>query len=277
MSLRDLFIRVKSMRPDQAKNYIQTQPEESFTLLDVRQPGEYEKEHIPGARLIPLTKLSDAYTGLDSGKPTIVYCAIGGRSLVAAKMLRGRGFMEVYNLRGGIKAWNGAKADGPHEFHMEFLGNGDSLEAMIKLAFNMEIGLGKVYLSLREKTNDPDLFDLFSNLGAYEESHKEQLREICHQMGITDEYGIVNEGEDETNLMEGGYRIDEFLAKNAPYLETTTNVLNVAMMVETQSLDLFLRLADKVTDEKAKEFLIKLADEEKRHLTLLGQLLEKRI
>jgi sulfur-carrier protein adenylyltransferase/sulfurtransferase len=41
---------------------------------------------------------------IDAQKPTLVYFAIGGRSRVAAQMLAGKGFQEVYNLSGGIKA-----------------------------------------------------------------------------------------------------------------------------------------------------------------------------
>jgi rhodanese-related sulfurtransferase len=39
----------------------------------VRQPGEYEKEHIPGAKLIPMADLKDSLQDLDPGKPVITY------------------------------------------------------------------------------------------------------------------------------------------------------------------------------------------------------------
>jgi rhodanese-related sulfurtransferase len=48
-------------------------PEGSYTLLDVRQPGEYEGEHIPGAKLIPLPGLKDQLSELDKQKPVLVY------------------------------------------------------------------------------------------------------------------------------------------------------------------------------------------------------------
>jgi rhodanese-related sulfurtransferase len=48
-------------------------PEGSYTLLDVRQPGEYEAEHIPGAKLIPLPGLKDQLSQLDKEKPVLVY------------------------------------------------------------------------------------------------------------------------------------------------------------------------------------------------------------
>jgi sulfur-carrier protein adenylyltransferase/sulfurtransferase len=46
---------------------------DAYTLLDVRQPGEYESEHIPGSKLIPLPELGDRLNEIDPHKPTIVY------------------------------------------------------------------------------------------------------------------------------------------------------------------------------------------------------------
>ena len=47
--------------------------EGSYTLLDVRQPGEYERERIPGAKLIPLPELTDRLDELDPDKPVLTY------------------------------------------------------------------------------------------------------------------------------------------------------------------------------------------------------------
>lgn len=76
-------------------------------VLDVRRPEEYEQTHIPGAVLIPLGKLrEDAREELGNpATPILVYCAVGGRSLEAVKILGKMGFKNVVNLRGGIMAW----------------------------------------------------------------------------------------------------------------------------------------------------------------------------
>ena len=65
IQLRQLFKPVKSMSTEKAKTFINEHQEGSFTLLDVRQPSEYEKEHIPGAKLIPLPELKDRISELD--------------------------------------------------------------------------------------------------------------------------------------------------------------------------------------------------------------------
>ena len=76
-------------------------------ILDVRQPAEYKEMHILGAVLIPLDRLKDeARTKLNSpDKPVLTYCAVGGRSLQAARVLMNMGYTHVFNLEGGIIAW----------------------------------------------------------------------------------------------------------------------------------------------------------------------------
>jgi rhodanese-related sulfurtransferase len=73
MRWKPFFTPVKSLPPEGAKTFMQGKEIEHFTLLDVRQPGEYESEHIPGAKLIPLPELDKRLNELDPNKPTIVY------------------------------------------------------------------------------------------------------------------------------------------------------------------------------------------------------------
>lgn len=77
-------------------------------LLDVRTPGE-----IAGGKIADEAVEMDFYEdnfqekleSLDKNKPVYVYCKAGGRSSSAAKMLIDKGFKEVYNINGGIGAW----------------------------------------------------------------------------------------------------------------------------------------------------------------------------
>ncbi|MBA4393313.1 MAG: hypothetical protein C0407_07150 [Desulfobacca sp.] len=68
-----LFSSVPSLEAEEVRNYITRHLEGTYDLIDVRQPGEYEKAHLPGARLIPLSDLANSLDQLDRGKPTIVY------------------------------------------------------------------------------------------------------------------------------------------------------------------------------------------------------------
>ena len=73
MKWRQFLTPVESMDTENAKAYMADHREGTFTLLDVRQPGEYEKDRIPGAKLIPLPELTNRIEELDQGKPVIVY------------------------------------------------------------------------------------------------------------------------------------------------------------------------------------------------------------
>ena len=73
MSWKDLFSPVNSMDVQSLKEFMSEHEEGTYTLLDVRQPNEYEKGRIPGARLIPLPQLSDRVGELNPDQPVIAY------------------------------------------------------------------------------------------------------------------------------------------------------------------------------------------------------------
>ncbi len=77
-------------------------------LLDVREPAEHAKARIEGARLIPLGELEARLEEIANwrDRPLLVHCKTGGRSAQACRLLRARGFSQVWNLDGGIEAWS---------------------------------------------------------------------------------------------------------------------------------------------------------------------------
>ncbi len=79
-------------------------------LVDIRQPGETAAGAVEGAVLVPLTTLRAEHGVLDPSRPTVVYCAGGYRSSIAASVLRAEGFDRVCDLRGGYGAWNDARS-----------------------------------------------------------------------------------------------------------------------------------------------------------------------
>jgi hydroxyacylglutathione hydrolase len=82
--------------------------EPDLQLVDVRNPGEQSGGIVPGAHRIPLPQLLDRIGELDSTRPTVVYCAGGYRSSIAASTLRAAGFDTVADMLGGFAAWAGA-------------------------------------------------------------------------------------------------------------------------------------------------------------------------
>lgn len=74
-------------------------------IVDVRALDEWDAGHIDGALHLPLGRLRERADEIDAARPVILQCQGGGRSAIAASLLRGLGVEEVYNLRGGITAW----------------------------------------------------------------------------------------------------------------------------------------------------------------------------
>jgi glyoxylase-like metal-dependent hydrolase (beta-lactamase superfamily II)/rhodanese-related sulfurtransferase len=79
-----------------------------LTLIDVRAPAETSLGTIAHARKIPLAVLIDRFDGLDRKSPTVVYCASGYRSSIAASVIRAAGFVDVSDVLGGYDAWRKA-------------------------------------------------------------------------------------------------------------------------------------------------------------------------
>jgi rhodanese-related sulfurtransferase len=76
-------------------------------LIDVRTPEEYKEGHLAKAKNINLfdDNFEKRMLSLSKAKPVFVYCEVGGRSGEAAALLTKAGYTEVYDLKGGIRAW----------------------------------------------------------------------------------------------------------------------------------------------------------------------------
>lgn len=88
---------------------------DAAVILDVRTPGEHEGlGHIPGSWLVPLDLVVSAPSVLPGdGRPVLVYCEHGVRSVAASRLLAQAGVTGVLNLSGGLATWNGPRAFGP--------------------------------------------------------------------------------------------------------------------------------------------------------------------
>ena len=80
----------------------------SLVTIDVRNEGEVELGSVPGARNVSLPSLLHTLSELDKTAPTVVFCAGGYRSSIAASLLRSHGFTDVSDLIGGYTAWSNA-------------------------------------------------------------------------------------------------------------------------------------------------------------------------
>ena len=96
---------VPSVTPNQAADLL---AESKAVIIDVREIEEWDEQHIKGAMFIPLTQIKKHIGSLAKYKDStvIVQCRSGRRSSLAAGTLISAGFSKIYNLEGGILAWN---------------------------------------------------------------------------------------------------------------------------------------------------------------------------
>jgi addiction module HigA family antidote len=88
--------------PGQISDWLEA---DEIVLVDVREPSEYEVEHIAGALLLPMSSFeADLFPTLP-GKKLVLHCAVGKRSEAAGKMLLNEGHMQVIHMTGGMDAW----------------------------------------------------------------------------------------------------------------------------------------------------------------------------
>lgn len=91
---------------DEALKFMAT--EKNFLIVDVRTYEEYEKKHIPNAKLVPIDQLkAGRFDALpDKNQMLLVYCWTGRRAEDAAKILANNGYKNVYEF-GGLVDWTG--------------------------------------------------------------------------------------------------------------------------------------------------------------------------
>lgn len=275
MRWKQFFTPVESVDAQKAQEIINATSAHDLNIVDVRQPKEYEKGHIPGAKLVPLPELDNRLQELDPEKATVVYCAVGGRSRAAAQMLSGQGYTAVYNLKGGFKAWNGEAAAGPEVDSLELFSGSETLTDLIVAAYGLEYGLQELYESMQPAVDNQEVSRLFEKLAKIEKGHKERLFQEYRKMNAEMANREDFEQQVVVKALEGGFTTEEVVNRMQQVQDSTSGILDVAMSIEAQALDLYQRAADSQPDKEGREFLKQLVDEEKSHLAQLGRLMDQ--
>ena len=100
--------RLNQLHTMDAQTLKQGLDQQSVTLIDVREPGEFAGEHIPGATLVALSQFDPRKIPQTENTQLVLYCRSGNRSAIAAQKLFDAGFESVTHLSYGIGAWKEA-------------------------------------------------------------------------------------------------------------------------------------------------------------------------
>jgi rubrerythrin len=192
-------------------------------------------------------------------------------------MLSGKGFDDVINVAGGIKAWDGHVAVGPEEMGLELLTGKESIEETLVAAYSLEAGLRDFYLSMIEKVRQDDIKYLFQKLSKIETVHQDRIFNEYLQVSGKQVSRKDFENDLVINAVEGGLTTDEYIQMFKPDWESAVDIISLAMSIEAQALDLYTRASERSEDPRSEEALKKIAEEERVHLEQLGKLMDERM
>ena len=192
-------------------------------------------------------------------------------------MLLGKGFDEVINVAGGIKAWDGQVAVGPEELGLELLTGQESMAETLVAAYSLEAGLQDFYLTMTAKVGQEDVKNLFQKLAKIERAHQDRIFDEYLQVSPKPVSREAFENDLVKNAVEGGLTTDEYIRMFKPDWDSPVDIISLAMSIEAQALDLYTRAAERNKDPRSAAALKKIAEEERAHLAQLGRLMDERM
>ena len=189
-------------------------------------------------------------------------------------MLSGKGFRNVLNLTGGIRAWKGERAILGEEKGLELFTGRESLEEILTAAYGLELGLAEFYVSMMETAKIDMIRELFGKLSKIEINHRDRIfKEYIRVTGSSisrEEFA----SQEVAYMSEGGMSTKEYIEFFKPDHESPEGVIEMAMSIEAQALDLYFRISEREEQDETRKFLTQMADEERSHLRQLGNLMD---
>ena len=158
---------------------------------------------------------------------------------------------------------------------MMLLTGNETPQEIICLAYGLEEGLRKFYAAASDLAIETEVSAVLVRLAEIEVRHKQKLFDLFKLVDSEDTSIESFEKKVTSELMEGGFDSGSLIEEIGPNFKTAADVLNFAMMLEAQGMDLYMRYAEKSENTKVREILFDMAEDEKAHLKSLGNLMEK--
>ena len=251
---------VKRISAEEARRLLEENP--SIFLIDVRQPEEYEKGHIPGAKLIPLPELPDRLSEIKIDNEVVTYCRLGRRSLAGASLIADELNIDVYTIEGGIMAWNGFISTSRIEDFKLLTKGIRTPEEFISLAYSLEEGSQKFYQKLFDHFKEKG--GIFKTLANAEDNHKKRIMDTFSKN--------VELAEGLWDYMESGISFSEAYNRIIKEGRDIKEIIEFSMQMEINSLDLYIKILG-IVDLSTKRVFEEIINEEKMHLKRLGRFL----
>lgn len=261
---------IKALKPEELKDTLDNDKAGKYLLVDVRQPEEYEEEHIPGAIFIPLGELEHRQSELSREKKIITYCRSGRRSLAAAIVLCENGFTKLHHLDGGMMNWHYDKISGIPEPTKKFIPEAVSTRDILILAIQMEKASMDFYRAVQQETKLAKEKETLEMLENSERKHMEQLYDRLSNLVGRDNLPPLDKLiQDEASYMEGGLEINKALTELESKISGELEFLEIGIEKEYMAYDFYKRAAAMVTDTNSRSLLHELAKQERGHSSIL--------
>lgn len=258
---------------EQVKKIASSHHEKNYVLVDVRQENEYQNEHIPGATLIPLAELAQREAELPVDRPLIFYCRSGKRSQAAATLIassRSDQKNELYNMVGGIMAWNGTVLSGIPD--LKTFTEAGSLGQVFHQALELERGAERFYTALLDQVTEEKLKKPLATLAQAEEGHARILHR--HWGALEKDVAPFDEiyGQLSGDLVEGNQDIETLLHFFEANMERPClTAMEMALQIECMAYDMYRNLAHNFRDKPLAAAFFDIAQSEKSHIQIAAE------
>ena len=259
---------IVGLTPEELRQFIQQHHERTYSLIDVRQPGEYEYGHIPGALLMPLPKLVQSMENLPRDRELIFYCQNGGRSLAAAAMVEDEAVVSgtLHNLTGGVMAWDGAMT--PEYPRIRIFQASGTLDEKLETAMNLEKGALNFYSFVSDRHAAQPWAEVFAKLAQAEIAHARMVYNFRQRGKKTtgDSFEDCFAGLS-GDILEGGMTLQGAVGKAVEAKgRICLKLIDLALQIEYAAFDLYRTMAGQAADSDSHEAFIAIAQAEKAHM-----------
>jgi len=188
-------------------------------------------------------------------------------------MLSEAGFPQIHSMAGGIDAWNGLVAGGAYEAGLAYFSRASRAEELISLSYALEEGNRIFYERISQDFKEGEAPSIFRSMGQAEERHKETLQELHARVSGKSGIPAYPAGMEAEEFLEGGAPLKETLewAKG----KTLKEILELAIAMEANALDRYIKMGRQVADERSREVFLALSREEQKHLERMASLLDR--
>ena len=257
------------------REYMAGRREKDYLLVDVRQPDEYAKGHIPGSVLIPLGELSSRMRELPGDSDIVFYCRSGKRSRAAALFagshptLSGR----KYNMEGGMLAWDGHTLSATPNIRAFKLTGSD--QELLLQSMDLERGAERFYAVLGERYPGPPWEKPLATLAGAEEQHAKMIyRFWAAGMEAPPTFEIVYASL-KGDIVEGGTSFADLMTELDRHSATAPcrDIMELALSIEYAAYDLSRNMAHHFHDQAIAAAFTTIAEAEKEHMRLVAQIM----